>query len=141
MTSPLSTYQCVDCKLTISKCHCETIDICKKTDICMAFLTTNGEYHNCKGDKKLRIEFFKYFKPRPKIVFKKKIKCYKCSDCDSWVKPTESCCDENSDDDYDICGETGRDCDIRNPKKGCGKKTDETIMIGNISFCLDCGEE
>ena len=73
MCCAISTYQCVDCKLTISKCQCEHLDICLKSDMIMAFLTWNGDYMNCRGDKKLRLEFFKYFKPRPKIVFKKKM--------------------------------------------------------------------
>jgi hypothetical protein len=49
----------------------------------------------------------------------------------------------DSDDDYDRCGETGREFDLRNPVKGCGKtitEDDENIMLGNISFCGECGE-
>lgn len=53
------------------------------------------------------------------------------------------CDDSDEDSDLDICGETGRDFDLKNPVKGCGKTItddDENIMIGNISFCLECGE-
>ena len=50
--------------------------------------------------------------------------------------------DDSDDDDDDICGETGREFDLKNPVIGCGKKItddDENIMIGNISFCGKCG--
>lgn len=69
----------------------------------------------------------------------------------SFVKPSDSKTGYNlvlanhsdSDEDLDICGETGREFDLRNPVKGCGKTItddDENIMIGNISFCCKCGE-
>lgn len=51
--------------------------------------------------------------------------------------------DDDDDEDLDICGETGREFDIKNPVIGCGKTItddDENIMIGNISFCACCGE-
>ena len=47
------------------------------------------------------------------------------------------------EEELDICGETGREFDIDNSVKGCGKKItedDENIMIGNISYCCECGE-
>ena len=47
------------------------------------------------------------------------------------------------DIDADICGETGREFDRKNPVNGCGKyitDDDENIMIGNISFCAKCAE-
>lgn len=47
------------------------------------------------------------------------------------------------EEELDICGETGREFDIKNQVKGCGKKIteeDENIMIGNISYCCECGE-
>ena len=50
---------------------------------------------------------------------------------------------ENLDIDADVCGQTGREFDRRNPVKGCGKyitDDDENIMIGNISFCAKCAE-
>ena len=48
-------------------------------------------------------------------------------------------------DSTDVCGQTGRYFDSRNPLNGCGKKIreddgDENIMIGNISFCIECAE-
>ena len=97
-------YRCKDCSLVISKCKCDAIDIIKKTDIIMAFLTYDGEYSNCRGDKKLRNEFFEYFKPKPKIKFIKKKQLYGdgFEDCDSqntgWRK-----CDKSSKDACDEC--------------------------------------
>jgi len=62
-----------------------------------------------------------------------------CSDCST---------DEDEDDedleDLDTCGETGREFDKENPVEGCGKKIredDENIMLGNISYCGECGEK
>ena len=51
---------------------------------------------------------------------------------------------EEVEEDLDICGETGREFDRDNSVKGCGKKItedDENIMIGNISYCCECGEK
>lgn len=49
------------------------------------------------------------------------------------------CCVE--EEDFDICGETGRECDEHNPLKGCGcviTDDDENLMNGNVSFCQHC---
>ena len=52
---------------------------------------------------------------------------------------------EEEVEDLDICGETGREFDCGQSRvKGCGKKItedDENIMIGNISYCCECGEK
>ena len=87
-------YRCKDCSLVISKCHCGAIDICKKTDMITAFLKWDGEYINARGDKKLRNEFFEYFKPKPKIKFIKK----KQVDCRKTPVEEEKCeiCDRNA---------------------------------------------
>ena len=78
-------YRCKDCSLVISKCQCDAIDINKKTDMLMAFLTWDGKYMDARGDKKLRNEFFEYFKPKPKIKFikKKQVDCV----CGDNIKP------------------------------------------------------
>ena len=34
-----------------------------------AFLTWDGKYLDARGDKKIRNEFFEYFKPKRKIKF------------------------------------------------------------------------
>ena len=69
--------------------------------------------------------------------------CIRCCECKKCIKILEEILDEEEEDDEDIdvCGETGREFDLRNPVKGCGKKLPdecENIMIGNISFCEDC---
>ena len=51
---------------------------------------------------------------------------------------------EEEDEDLDNCGVTGREFDKENPVEGCGKKItedDENIMLGNISYCGECGEK
>ena len=80
MTSPTRTHRCVDCKLSIVKCQCDHIDLCLKTDMLLGFLKYDGEYSNDRDSKKHRLEFFKYFKPKPKIVFKKKKQIVKWND-------------------------------------------------------------
>lgn len=67
-------------------------------------------------------------------------KVYKCSDCDLWVTSTESCCEEEEEEELDKCGYTGgmiEDFD------GCGDLVDsqDTNMLGNTSYCLDCYEK
>ena len=72
--------------------------------------------------------------------------CIRCCECKKCIKVLEEILDdsedEEDDEDIDVCGETGREFDLRNPVKGCGKKLPdglvENIMIGNISFCEDC---
>ena len=50
--------------------------------------------------------------------------------------------EEDEEEELHICGKTGREFDMRNQVKGCGEIIDDdNIMIGNISFCLKCGEE
>ena len=65
------------------------------------------------------------------------------------VTPTpdsDSDSDSDSCNEPDVCGQTGREFDLRNPVQGCGINIyemygDENIMIGNISYCLKCGEQ
>ena len=64
--------------------------------------------------------------------------------CDKHKKRIGNWGDYDEEDD-DVCGQTGRYFDSRNPLNGCGKKIreddgDENIMIGNISFCIECAE-
>ena len=50
--------------------------------------------------------------------------------------------EEDEEEELHICGKTGREFDMGNQIKGCGEIIDDdNIMIGNISFCLKCGEE
>ena len=60
--------------------------------------------------------------------------------CDGWV--CDACVEELSSDaeeeeDIDICGETGG---LIKGFKGCGDKfdTQDTNMLGNTSFCVEC---
>ena len=99
---------------------------------------SHNEYQNQK-------DYDSQTKKEEEVEKEEEEKVYKCSDCDSWVKSTESCCGEEEDEEeeLDICGEKGREFDLENPVKGCGKKITEdmeNIMIGNISFCGPCGE-
>lgn len=46
----------------------------------------------------------------------------------------------NNEEEFHICGETGGEIKYMS---GCGKKAlcDDTCMIGNTSFCIECFEK
>lgn len=117
--------------------------ICMIDNLCSSCRT--DEHYKPKPTKKI-----KFIKTKPDIVFS----CYNCDKYvirDSVEHDHSKCdetgeiwfCDECDVQELDICGETGREFDRRNPVEGCGKilgDDDENIMIGNISFCIQCGE-
>lgn len=85
---------------------------------------------------------------KPKKTTEEEVRCAKCNiplvedDINSGDGQNCEDCGYEEDEEQHICGETGREFDMRNPIEGCGKIIDdENIMIGNISFCLKCGEE
>ena len=71
--------------------------------------------------------------------------CEKCEMPKNPYHDKHGCPKEVEAEDLDICGETGREFDCGQSRvKGCGKKItedDENIMIGNISYCCECGEK
>ena len=66
-------------------------------------------------------------------------KTYKCSDCDAWVKPTESCCGEEEDDEefYEVSCAENPDVEYFNTleeaKAFCDKHGD--LDYGLIMLC------
>ena len=46
---------------------------------------------------------------QPQCTKPEEEKIYKCSDCDAWVKPSESCCGSDEEDEEPVCPECGRE--------------------------------